>query len=59
MLAPGDAWPVSRTVTGWPGAIAAAATVPVCHSRVGGNPFSASICKGAMDSRLRGNDGVA
>ena len=53
MLAHGDAWPVSRTV------IAAAATVPVCHSRVGGNPFSASICKGAMDSCLRGNDGVA
>ena len=49
-LAPGDAWPVSRT------AIAAAATVPVCHSREGGNPFSASICEGAMDSRLRGND---
>ena len=56
MLAHGDAWPVSRTVTGWPGAIAAATTVPPRHSRVGGNPFSASICKGAMESRLRGND---
>ena len=31
MLSPGDAWPVSRTV------IAAAATVPVGHSRLGGN----------------------
>ena len=50
MLAPGDAWPASRTL------IAAASTAPVGHCRLGGNPFSASICKGAMDSRLSGND---
>ena len=35
------------------------AAFPSCHSREGGNPFCAAICDVNMDSRLRGNEGLA